>query len=295
VAPFEKFRMPIEPELRHLFDACPLYLSWYWIRLFWQFGDKTIESLRIDPDWEHPARSVNARNDAHRQYFTRYITEQVGNDPEMLEKVLPDYPPFGKRILLDNGWYAALRKDNVHLIAKGVAEVTENGLIDETGTETDVDVIIWATGFEAARFVSSYDVRGVDGLTLRQAWNDDDPRAYLGVSVPEFPNFFMLGGPNSFPGSGSFMYFMEVQMRYIRGLLTQMAAKGIKAIDATHDANERYNELVDETHARTVWTHPGMSTYYRNRHGRVVFVMPFLNVEYWEMTRDPQLADYTQR
>ncbi len=84
-------------------------------------------------------------------------------------------------------------------------------------------------------------------------------------------------------------------MRYIRSLVTQMSANGIKAIDATHDANDRYNELVDETHARTVWTHPGMSTYYRNRHGRVVFVMPFLNVEYWEMTRYPQLADYTQR
>ncbi|MDJ0419741.1 flavin-containing monooxygenase [Rhodococcus opacus] len=295
VAPFEKFRMPIPMELRRLLQSCPLYHSWYWIRLFWQFGDKVIESLRVDPEWEHPERSVNARNDAHREYFTRYITAQVGDRTDLLDKVMPDYPPFGKRILLDNGWYEALRRDNVDLINESVAAVTETGLVSASGAAIDVDVIVWATGFEAARFVSSLDVRGVDGLSLRDAWNDDDPRAYLGVSVPQFPNFFMLGGPNSFPGSGSFMFFMEVQMRYIRGLLTEMFQQNIAAIDARTDANDKYNELVDSTHARTVWTHRGMSTYYRNSRGRVVFVMPFLNVEYWEMTRRPDLENYTIR
>ncbi|MDV7353254.1 FAD-dependent oxidoreductase [Rhodococcus oxybenzonivorans] len=295
VAPFEKFRMPIPTELRRLLQSCSLYHSWYWIRLFWQFGDKVIESLRVDPEWEHPERSVNARNDAHREYFTRYITAQVGDRTDLLDKVMPDYPPFGKRILLDNGWYEALRRDNVDLVNESVAAVTETGLVSASGAEIDADIIVWATGFEAARFVSSLDVRGVDGLSLREAWNDDDPRAYLGVSVPQFPNFFMLGGPNSFPGSGSFMFFMEVQMRYIRGLLTEMFEQNIAAIDARTDATEQYNELVDTTHARTVWTHRGMSTYYRNSRGRVVFVMPFLNVEYWEMTRRPDLENYTVR
>ncbi|WP_330253566.1 NAD(P)/FAD-dependent oxidoreductase [Nocardia sp. NBC_00565] len=295
VAPFEKFRAPIPLELRRLMQACPEYHSWYWIRLFWQFGDKVIESLRVDPEWEHPERAVNARNDAHREYFTRYITAQLGDRTDLLDKVLPDYPPFGKRILLDNGWFATLRKDHVELVNDGVDRVTPTGLVSSTGAEFDADVIIWATGFEAARFVSSLDVRGIGGLSLRQAWNDDDPRAYLGVSVPDFPNFFMLGGPNSFPGSGSFMFFMEVQMRYIRGLLTEMFKNDITAIDATAEANDRYNELVDATHDKTVWTHRGMSTYYRNRHGRVVFVMPFLNVEYWQMTERADLENYTTR
>lgn len=295
VAPFEKFRAPIPLELRRLMQTCPVYHSWYWIRLFWQFGDKVIESLRVDPEWEHPERSVNARNDAHREYFTRYITGQVGDRDDLLDKVMPDYPPFGKRILLDNGWYSTLRKDNVDLIDRSVVGVRAEGLVDDEGTETDVDVIVWATGFEAAKFVSSMDVQGMGGHTLREVWNEDDPKAYLGVSVPGFPNFFMLGGPNSFPGSGSFMFFMEVQMRYIRGLLTEMFKGGIKAIDAKAEANEEYNELVDSTHARTVWTHRGMSTYYRNSHGRVVFVMPFLNVEYWQMTQRPDMENYTAR
>jgi 4-hydroxyacetophenone monooxygenase len=91
------------------------------------------------------------------------------------------------------------------------------------------------------------------------------------------------------------MYFMEVQMRYIRDLMTQMFAKGIRAVDAREEASREYNELVDTMHNRTVWTHPGMETYYRNSRGRVVFVMPFLNVEYWHMTKKVDLADYTAR
>ena len=295
VAPFEKFMEPIPAELRMLIQSCPLYHAWYWIRLFWQFGDKVIESLRIDPGWGHPERSVNARNDAHRQYFAGYLTGRLKGRPDLIEKALPDYPPFGKRILLDNGWFETIRRDNVTLVTERVNEVTPTGLIDSAGDEHEADVIVWATGFYAARFVSSLDVLGVGGIQLREVWDDDNPRAFLGVSVPGFPNFFMLGGPNSFPGSGSFMYFMEVQMRYIRKLLTQMLERGITAVDATEQVNNTYNELVDSTHARTVWTHPGMQTYYRNSRGRVVFVMPFLNVEYWNMTKDVDLADYTHR
>jgi 4-hydroxyacetophenone monooxygenase len=91
------------------------------------------------------------------------------------------------------------------------------------------------------------------------------------------------------------MFFMEVQMRYIRRLLTEMFKRGIRAMDATHEATDAYNDLVIETHQRTVWTHPGMSTYYRNRHGHVVFVMPFLNVEYWEFTKRADIENYVRR
>jgi 4-hydroxyacetophenone monooxygenase len=295
VAPFEKFRQPIPDDLRLLIQSCALYRGWYWLRLFWQFGDKVIEALRKDPEWPHPERAVNARNDGHRIYFTKYLTDQLRGREDLIEKVLPDYPPFGKRILLDNGWFEILRRDNVELVTEAVAAVESSSLVTESGARHEFDVIIWATGFEAAKFLQSIDVRGVDGVRLRDVWEVDNPRAYLGMSIPEFPNFFMLGGPNSFPGSGSFMYFMEVQMRYIRGLLEKMFDEGIRAIDACHEANDRYNQLVDELHERTVWTHPGMSTYYRNSRGRVVWVMPFLNVEYWEMTGRVDLENYTVR
>ncbi|TFD45982.1 NAD(P)/FAD-dependent oxidoreductase [Cryobacterium frigoriphilum] len=295
VAPFEQFRQAIPEGNRTLLQGCRLYHAWYWLRLFWQFGDKVIEALRVDPDWEFPARAVNSRNDGHRILFTQYIKDRLGDRQDLLEKVLPDYPPFGKRILLDNGWYSTLLRDDVTLVNEGVASVNAAGPVSDSGTQYDVDVLIWATGFDAARFISSMDVRGVGGLTLREAWDDDNPKAYFGVSVPDFPNYFMLGGPNSFPGSGSFMYFMEVQMRYIRDLLTEMLDGGVASIDATEEANRVYNDLVDSTHEHTVWTHPGMSTYYRNSRGRVVFVMPFTNLEYWEMTRRADIENYTFR
>ena len=295
VAPFDKFRQPITPELRRLLQTCSLYFAWYWTRLFWQFGDKVIEALRVDPEWEHPRRSVNARNDGHREFFTRYLTDQLEGRPDLIEKSLPDYPPFGKRILLDNGWFETIRRDDVDLVTDSVARVLPDGIVTSAGVELPADVVIWATGFQAARFLSSVDVRGIDGARLSEVWEDDNPKAYLGVSVPGFPNFFMLGGPNSFPGSGSFLYFMEVQMRYVRALITTMFDRGISALDAGPDVTATYNELVDRTHDRTVWTHPGMQTYYRNSRGRVIFVMPFLNAEYWQMTKEFDLDDYTIR
>jgi 4-hydroxyacetophenone monooxygenase len=295
VAPFEKFLMPIPPNLRMLLEACPLYFSWYWARLFWQFGDKVIEALRKDPSWPHPERAVNARNDGHRRYFTRYLLDQLDDRPDLVEKTLPDYPPFGKRILLDNGWYKTIQRENVTLVAEAVSSVTPDGVISESGDFYEADVLVWATGFQAARFLSSLDVHGLDGRILKEVWHDDDPHAYLGMSIPGFPNFFMLGGPNSFPGSGSFMYFMEVQMRYLRQLLTTMWDREIVAVDPKEDVNREYNDRVDALHEQTVWTHPGMETYYRNSRGRVVYVMPFLNVEYWNMTRNVNINDYILR
>lgn len=292
VAPFEQFGKELPAADRKLLTI-RLYRSWYWTRLFWNFGDKVIEALRVDPTWDHPDRSVNARNDAHRKMFTRYIEEQLGDRQDLLEKVLPDYPPFGKRILLDNGWYDALKRDNVELVTEGVSAVTAQGPKTDSGEVHPVDVIIWATGFEASQFLDSFDVRGTGGIRLREVWEEDNPKAYLGVSIPGFPNLFMLGGPHSFPGSGSFMYFMEVQGRYLRDLLAGMFDLGVRAIDAREDVTESYNALVDEVHERTVWTHPGFSTYYRNSKGRVIFVMPFLNLEYWEFTRRPDLENYT--
>jgi 4-hydroxyacetophenone monooxygenase len=294
VAPFEKFGTPIGPELRQLLQSCPIYFAWYWARLFWQFGDKVIEALRVDPTWEHPERSVNARNDGHRAFFTRYIESFLADRPDLLGKVVPTHPPFGKRILLDNGWYATLKRDNVELVAEGVAAVRPEGVVTESGElHDDFDVLVWATGFDVARFLGSFEVVGRDGRTIRQEWEDDNPRAYLGVTVPRFPNLFMLGGPNTFPGSGSFTYFNEMQMQYVRGLLTNMVTEGIDELEVREDVFEAYNDKVDLTHAGTVWTHPGVSSAWRNHRGRVVYLNPFLNVEFWHMTRTANMDDFT--
>jgi 4-hydroxyacetophenone monooxygenase len=292
VAPFEKFQLDIEPDVRYLLHNFPIYRTWYWLKLYWQLGDKVLDSLRKDPSWPHPERSVNSRNDGHRKFFTQYIRDELKDRPDLLDKVIPTYPPYGKRILLDNGWYRALIRPNVTLVSDAVQVVSPHGVVTSAGTEYDADILVWATGFEASRFVSSLDIIGRDGVSLRQAWDDDNPRAYLGVTVPGFPNLFLLGGPNSFPGSGSFMYFMEVQMRYIARLIRGMFEAGVPAIDVREDSFEEYCELVDRTAETTVWTHPGTNTFFRNARGRLVFVSPFRNVEYWTRAQESGLADY---
>jgi len=292
IAPFEKFQQPIDEGARYLLRTFPIYRTWYWLKLYWQFGDKVLDSLRKDPEWPYPERAVNARNDGHREYFTQYIRDELGDRMDLFENVLPTYPPYGKRILLDNGWYRALCKPNVTLVAEAVESVTPTGVVTQSGSAYDADVLVWAIGFEASRFVSSLEVVGRDDVTLREAWDDDDARAYLGVSVPGFPNFFLVGGPNSFPGSGSFMYFMEVQMGYIARLLASMFEAGAAAIDVRKDVFDEYNDLVDRTSELTVWTHPGTNTYFRNSRGRLVFVSPFRNVEYWTRAQRSSIEDY---
>ena len=292
VAPFEKFQQPIEEGARYLLRTFPLYRAWYFLKLYWQFGDKVLDALRKDPAWPYPERAVNARNDGHREFFTQYIRDELGDRTDLFDKVLPTYPPYGKRILLDNGWYRALRRPSVTLVDEAVDAVTPTGVVSRTGARYEADILVWATGFEASRFVSSLEIAGRGGITLREAWHDDDARAYLGVSVPGFPNLFLLGGPNSYPGSGSFMYFMEVQMRYIARLIGDMLAADLPAIDVRQPVFDDYNELVDRTSEATVWTHPGTNTFFRNAHGRLVFVSPFRNVEFWSRAEESGLADY---
>ena len=292
VAPHPLFRKQIEASQRQLLASTPLFHAWAWLEQFWQFGDTIIHHLRIDPTWPHQDRSVNERNEGHRRFFTSYIEKKLEGRPDLIAKAVPDYPAFGKRILLDNGWYDALLRDNVELVTNGVTELDATGIVDSDGQHRDVDVIVWATGFQADHFLDSIDVHGEQGHRLREEWGADDPRAYLGVAVPHFPNFFMLGGPGSFPGSGSVMYVTEVQARYVREILRKMFTEGTTAVSVEANVNDEYNASMDALHDRTVWSHKGFSTYYRNSKGRVVFIMPFTNLEYWERVQDANLDDY---
>ena len=120
---------------RFLIEKIPTYLSWFRFRQFWQIGDSILPTLRIDPDWPYPERSVNADNDKLRGQMTEYVKAQIGDMPDLVEKVLPKYPPYGKRLLLDNGWYQALRRDDVQLIATPIERITADGITTSDGHE----------------------------------------------------------------------------------------------------------------------------------------------------------------
>jgi 4-hydroxyacetophenone monooxygenase len=292
-APFEQFRREVPESLRFLLREMPVYQSWYRVRLGWTFNDRMHSVLQKDPEWEHPERSLNATNDGHRAYFTRYIEDELGDRADLLPDVLPTYPPFGKRMLMDNGWYRMLRNPKVTLVSDPIERVEPDRVVSSDGSEFEADVLVVATGFDVLRFVTSFDTVGRAGRTLREVWEDDNAKAYLGTAIPEFPNFFTLYGPNLQPGhGGSLIFVLEMQMRYIRDIISKMAAEGIGSVEVRQDIHDDYNDRVDEAHEHMVWTHPGMSSYYRNDRGRIVVNSPYRNVDYFEWTREANLDEY---
>jgi 4-hydroxyacetophenone monooxygenase len=297
-APFDRFQKEVPFAARFLLHEVPYYQEWYRQRLAWVFNDRIHGSLQVDPTWPHPERAINRRNDKHREFFTEYVKAELGDRQDLLPKVLPDYPPFGKRMLMDNGWYRTMTRPNVDLVDAGITEVTADAVCTADGRQHPLDVLIVATGFDAVNFLSSLEVRGRGGRTLRQTWADTGAQAYLGVTTPGYPNLFMLAGPNTALGhGGSVVAALETQVRYVMGLLQQAMARcgGRFEIEVREDVHDAHNRRIQQAHERMIWTHKGMSNWYRNAQGRVVAPTPFRNDDYWHMARRTDLGDYAVR
>lgn len=293
VAPSENYAVPVPESMQWLLDNVPNYQLWYRLRLFWLINDRLYPSLKIDPTWEHPDRSINVINEGHRRALTRYIESELEGRPDLLAKSLPSYPPFGKRMLLDNGWFKAIRKPGVDLITDGVAEINASGIRTTSGEQVDLDVIVYATGFEAKRVLHPIDIRGRGAVSIRERWGEDDARAYLGMTTPDFPNLFIMFGPNINLGhGGSYMFAGECQARYIAQLCGEIARRGGGAVEVRRDVHDGYNATVDDEHSRMIWSHRGMDTWYRNAAGRIVTNSPWRVVDYWAMTHDVDLSDF---
>ncbi len=291
--PSRDYHRTVSPQKRWLLEFVPFYASWYRFTLAWRFGDHLHPTIKRDPEWPHPERAVSRRNDRHREFLTDFIVSELGDRTDLLPKVLPDYPPYGKRILVDNHWFRTVGRDDVDLITDEIERITPTSVVTEDGKEHAVDAIILATGFEATRLLWPMDVVGREGKRLHELWGDDDSRAYLGLTIPGFPNLFCLYGPNTNLGhGGSIVFIAECQVRYLLGCLMHMLEQGLASIECKNEVYEAYIERMDAEHAQMIWTHPGMDTWYRNKNGRVVSVMPWRLVDYWEMTRAPNLGEY---
>ena len=297
-APFEKFQKPVPQDVRFLLREVPYYQEWYRQRLAWIFNDRVHATLQIDPQWPHPERSINQVNDRHREHFTSYIKAELGARQDLLPDVLPDYPPFGKRMLMDNGWFRTMARDHVKLVTGGIEKVTANAVVSDDGAAHELDVLIVATGFDAINLLSSFKLYGRGGLSIRQAWDEKGAEAFMGVAAPDFPNLFILAGPNTALGhGGSVVALLETQVRYVMGLLQQGMARagGRFEIEVRRDRHDAYNSRVQAAHDRMIWTHKGMSNWYRNAHGKVVAPTPFRNDDYWHMLRKTDMGDYLFR
>jgi 4-hydroxyacetophenone monooxygenase len=229
-------------------------------------------------------------NDLVRQLFTGYLEAELADRPDLLSQVLPDYPVFSKRFIRDDGaWAHTLKRDDVDLVTDPIAEITEHGVRTTDGTEHPADVIVYGTGFTASEFLMPMEVVGRDGVELHDRWAGD-ARAHLGVGLPGFPNLFLLYGPNTnIVVNGSITYFSECGANYIQECVHALLAHGLAAIEPSHATHDEFNDRVDAENARMAWGVATVNSWYRNATGRSAQNWPFSLLEYWQVTRAPDL------
>ena len=275
--------------LEHL----PFYTRWFRFLLFWCACDGAYDTVVVDPEWPHQERSVNEMNDFVYQMFSDYIRGQVGDNEELLLKVLPDYPPMGRRTLQDNGsWLGALQRDNVTLEAQGISEVTAEGVIANNGEVFPADIIIYATGFKTDQFLWPMEIRGRGGQLLSETWSEE-PSAYLGITVNGFPNFYCMFGPGTnLAFGGSLVFNGECQMRYTMECIKLLLQSGDKALECTEEAHRNYQRRFREQHAKLIWEHPNVHSYYQNKQGHVTLLWPWKIIDMWRWTKRVDPGDY---
>lgn len=283
------------PDGKHwLLNHVPYYAKWYRFAMFWRMAEGILAAVKKDPAWNDQTHSISAENDELRKMFTQILEELCGEDKELLAKVTPHYPPGGKRILFDNGnWIRALRRDNVKLITDRIVEINATGVKMADGKQYDADVLIYGTGFLASRFLWPMQVKGKGGVDLQTQWNGD-PRAYLGITIPNFPNLFCLYGPNTnIVVNGSIVFFSECEVRYVLNCIRLLLEEKHAALYPKKDVHDAFNKMIDEGNLNMAWGAANVPTWYKNEKGRVTQNWPFTLVEFWNQTRRVNPADYT--
>jgi cation diffusion facilitator CzcD-associated flavoprotein CzcO len=214
--------------------------------------------------WLMRVSERRARSMIHRQV----------SDPELREKLIPDYRMGCKRVLGSDNWYPAICADNVDVVTGGVREVTAGGIVDEQGVEHRVDTIIFGTGFEATDPPIADRVVGRYRKTLAQTWQGS-PKAHLGVCVSGFPNLFFLLGPNTGLGHNSVLLMVEAQTAYVRQALAYRRRHGAATIEPRPDAQTRFLGEIDEGTKGSVWTAGGCASWYLDSTGRNSTLWPW--------------------
>jgi cation diffusion facilitator CzcD-associated flavoprotein CzcO len=217
-----------------------------------------------------------------RAVSRRQIAKAI-DDPELRAKVTPTDEVGCKRLMLTDEWYPTLTKPNVELVTDPIAEVTADSIRTADGTERPTDVLVLATGFESHAFVAPMAVRGAGGLELTEAWQPT-ARAYLGLSVPGFPNMFLLYGPNTNGGTGSVIHTIECGMNHVIDALRELDRRGANRVEVERRAADAFAAELREALAGSVW-HTGCTNWYVDEDGNDPSQWPWLWSTYRRRTR----------
>ncbi|WP_419995649.1 flavin-containing monooxygenase [Streptomyces boninensis] len=213
-------------------------------------------------------------------------------DPELRRKLTPKYQPGCKRILLSSDYYPALAKDNVDLVDSGLKEIRGNTVVAADGSETEVDAIIFGTGFHVTDMPFKERVKGRNGTTLAEAWTDG-MEALRGSSVAGFPNMLQIIGPNTGLGNSSMILIIEAQIQYLIDFMRQLNALGEgRALDARPEAQVKYNDKLQERMKRTVWKTGSCDSWYLDANGKNTTLWPGTTSEFRRVTSHVRLEEY---
>ncbi|WP_406474340.1 flavin-containing monooxygenase [Streptomyces platensis] len=288
--PSPEYGAAVPAGARWLFAHLPYYAAWY---RFAQLAPGLHGApWTVDRGYPPTERAVSAANEEARAVLAEAIQAQLTDAPELLNQVMPRYPVGSKRVVRDNGaWFSTLKRDDVEVVTDGIEEITPQGLRTADGRHHEADVLIYATGFQAERFLAPMTVTGRNGIDLHTTW-DGDARAYLGMTVPGFPNLFCLYGPNTnlVGQGGSVLYFSECAVRYLLDAVRLLHRLGKRRLDVRQDVHDRYNARIDRATAERAWGWTSVRTWYVNDKGRSPQNWPFSALEYWDATRavDPE-------
>jgi cation diffusion facilitator CzcD-associated flavoprotein CzcO len=209
-------------------------------------------------------------------------------DPDLRRRLTPDYQPMCKRLIMSGSFYPALQRPGAELVTEPIARAQEDGIVTADGTLHQVDVIVLATGFDFHAYMRPMEIIGEGGVTLAQAWSDG-PRAYRTVSLPGFPNLFMLMGPHSPVGNQSLVAIAEVQANYALHFIELLRRGTVASVAPTSEATDQFNAQMRAAMPGTVWT-TGCVSWYIGRDG-LPELWPWTPAHHREMLREPELAD----
>lgn len=284
ISPRDKYGKAMDPEVIWLCDNFPGFWNWWrYMAIAGLFG--THGFIVPDEEWVAKGGKWNAMSDQLRADLTAYIEAQTGGDPELIAKLVPDYAPFSRRPVVDNNWYKTLTRDHVDLVTDPIVRFTPGGIVTEDGTEHPVDIVVTATGFEVMKYLWPADYVGVGGRSIHDFWAPDGPRAYLSMTVPHFPNMFMLYGPNSQPLSGGtgLPIWYVIWSAYAARCITRALSEGKTRVEVKVEAFERYNAALDEEASSLLLMQEEGArdqNYYINEHGRMQVNAPWYGPEY---------------
>ncbi len=293
LAPTPDYHDRVADGQQWLLKHVPSYSEWYRFWLFCTYAEGLLPSIKVDPDWDDGGLTVSADNEALRQGLVQYLEEQLAGRPDLIAKVVPQYPPAAKRMLRDNGiWARTLMRDNVQLITDPIDRITADGVVTRTEGTRRADVLIFATGFQASKFLMPMTVKGRHRVDLHEAWHGD-ARAYLGMTVPGFPNMFVLYGPNTnIVVNGSIIFFSECSVGYVVDAIRLLLAGKYKSMECREDVYWTFNHEIDDGNRQMSWGAATVNSWYKNALGRVSQNWPFALHEYWRRTRAVDPSDY---